>query len=154
MFRCRNALLQNSCYTRHSLKDNTPTTPLRHLTVSNFFILTVGTLLAFLCQLTRYTFFLTYWSRVMHICIGKLTIIGSDNGLLPGLRLAIIWTNVGILLIGPLETNFSEIPIEIQTFSMKKTCLKMLSAKCCPFCLGLNVFCYTCWYSCTMKLTT
>ena len=44
-----------------------------------------------------------------HICVSKLTIIGSDNGLLPGRRQAIIWTNAGILLIGPLGTNFSEI---------------------------------------------
>ena len=41
-----------------------------------------------------------------HICVGKLTIIGSDNGLSPGRRQAIIWTNSGILLIGPLGTNF------------------------------------------------
>ena len=54
--------------------------------------------------------------RVTHICVGKLTIIGSDNGLSPERRQAIIWTNAGILLIGPLETNFSEILIEIQTF--------------------------------------
>ena len=26
---------------------------------------------------------LTHWGRVMHICVSKLTIIGSDNGLLP-----------------------------------------------------------------------
>ena len=37
----------------------------------------------------------------------QLTIIGSDNGLLPGWHQAIIWTNAGILLIGPLVTNFS-----------------------------------------------
>ena len=43
-----------------------------------------------------------------HICVGNLTIIGSDNGLSPGRRQAIIWTNAGILLIGPLGTNFSE----------------------------------------------
>ena len=42
----------------------------------------------------------------MHICVGNLTIIGSDNGLSPGRRQAIIWTNAGILLIGPLGTNF------------------------------------------------
>ena len=52
---------------------------------------------------------LTHWGRVTHICVGNLTIIGSDNGLLPGWRQAIIWTNAGILLIGPLGTNFSEI---------------------------------------------
>ena len=55
-----------------------------------------------------------------HIYVGKLTIIGSDNGLLPERRQAIIWTSAGILLTGPLGTNFSEILIEIQTFSLKK----------------------------------
>ena len=74
-----------------------------------------------------------------HICVSKLTTIGSDNGLLPDRRQAIIWTNAGILLIGPLGTNFCEISIGIQTFSFKKMHLKMSSAKCCPFCLGLNV---------------
>ena len=48
----------------------------------------------------------------------NLTIIGSDNGLSPGRRQAIIWTNDGILLIGPLGTNFNEIVIGIQTFSL------------------------------------
>ena len=49
----------------------------------------------------------------MHICVSKLTSVGSDNGLLPGRRLAIIWTNAAILLIGHLGTNFSEILIKI-----------------------------------------
>ena len=53
----------------------------------------------------------------MHICVGKLSIIGSDNGLSPGRRQAIIWTNARISLIGPLGTNLSEILIGIQTFS-------------------------------------
>ena len=57
---------------------------------------------------------LTHWGRVTHICIGNLTIVGSDNGLSPGRRKAIIWANAGILLIGPLEIMFSEILIEIQ----------------------------------------
>ena len=82
---------------------------------------------------------LTHWGRVTHICVGKLTITGSDNGLSAERRQAIIWTNAGILLIGPLGTNFSEIIIEIQTFSSKKIRLKMSSAKCCSFRLGLNV---------------
>ena len=63
---------------------------------------------------------LTHWGRVTHICVGKLTIIGSDNGLSPGRRQAIIWTNAGILLIGHLGTNFSVKLIEIETFSLKK----------------------------------
>ena len=83
---------------------------------------------------------LTHWGRVTHICVGNLTIIGSDNGLSPDRRQAITWTNVGILLIGPLGTNFSEMLIEIRTFSFKKIHLKMSSGKCRPFCLGLNVF--------------
>ena len=62
------------------------------------------------------SFHLTHWGRVTHICIGKLSDIGSDNGLSPGSRQAITWTNVGILLIRPLRTNFSEFLIEIQTF--------------------------------------
>ena len=49
----------------------------------------------------------------MHICVSNLTIIGSDNGLSPGRRLSIIWTNAEILLIGPFGTHFSEILIEI-----------------------------------------
>ena len=52
---------------------------------------------------------LTHWGRVTHICVCKLTIIGSDNGLSPERRQAIIWTNAGILLIGSLGTNFSDI---------------------------------------------
>ena len=75
-----------------------------------------------------------------HICVGKPTIIGSDYGLSPDRHQAIIWTNAGILLIGPLGTNFSEILTGIQTFSLKKIHLKMSSAKWRPFCLSLNVF--------------
>ena len=82
---------------------------------------------------------LTHWGRVTHICVSKLTIIRSDNGLSPDRRQAIIWTNAGLLLIEPLGTNFSEILIEILTFSFKKMCLKVSSAKRRPFCLGLNV---------------
>ena len=82
---------------------------------------------------------LTHWGRVTHICVGKLTILGSDNGLSPGRRQAIIWTNAWILLIGTLGINFSEILVGIQTFSFKEMRLKMLSAKWRPCCLGLNV---------------
>ena len=82
---------------------------------------------------------LTHWGRATHICVSKLTIIGSDNGLSPERRQVIIWTNAGMLLIGPLGTNFSEILIKIQTFSLKKIRLKMSSAKCCSFRLGLSV---------------
>ena len=51
---------------------------------------------------------------------------GSDNGLSPIRRKAIVWTNAGILLIG---TNFSEILIKIQNFSFTKMHLNMSSTK-------------------------
>ena len=47
---------------------------------------------------------LTDDGRVTHIYVGKLTINGSDNGLAPSRRQAIIWTNDGILLMGSLLT--------------------------------------------------
>ena len=55
------------------------------------------------------------WGRVTHICVGHLTVIGSDNSLSPGRGHAIIWTDAGILLIGPSETD-----IKNHTFSFKK----------------------------------
>ena len=67
---------------------------------------------------------LTHWSRVTHIWVGKLTSIGSDSGLSPGRREAIIWTNAGMLLIGHLETNLNEMLLEIRTSSLKKMRLK------------------------------
>ena len=75
-----------------------------------------------------------------YICIGKLTIIGSDDGLLPGQYQAFIWINAGIVLIGPLGTNFSEILFTMQTFSFKKMCMNMLSGKLCPFCPCQAIF--------------
>ena len=41
-----------------------------------------------------------------HICIRKLTIIASDNGLSPDHCRAIIWTNAGINLIQSIGTMF------------------------------------------------
>ena len=45
----------------------------------------------------------SHWSRVTHICVSKLTIVGSDNGLLLGRGHATIWSNAWMLLIGPFE---------------------------------------------------
>ena len=81
---------------------------------------------------------LTHWGRVTHICVSNLTIISSD-GLLPGRRQAIIWSNAGILLIRSLGTNFSEILSKIHTFSFKKMHFIMSSAKWRQVCLSLNV---------------
>ena len=82
---------------------------------------------------------LAHWGRVTHICVSKLTIIGSDNGLSPSRCQAIIWTNAAILVIGPMGTNFSEILIEFYAFSFLKMRLQLSSVKWRPFCLGLNV---------------
>ena len=82
---------------------------------------------------------LTHWGRATHVCVGNLTTIGSDNGLSPDRRQAIIWTNAGILSIGPLRINFSEISMEIQTSSFRKMRLNSSSAKWRPSCLGLTV---------------
>ena len=93
---------------------------------------------------------LTHW--------GKTTIIGSDNGLSPGRRQAIIWTNAGILLIGTLGTNFSEILFKCHSFSFKKMHMKILSGKWRPSCLGLNVlslsWCVVLCYHCKTMLNT
>ena len=69
----------------------------------------------------------TDWFLLEDICVSEIIIIGSDNGLSPSRRQAIIWTNAGILLIGPLGTNFSEILIGIHTFSFKKMHWKLSS---------------------------
>ena len=74
----------------------------------------------------------------MHICVSKLAIIGSDNGLSPGRRQAIIYTNAGILLIQTSETNLSEILSGIHTFSFKKMHWKCHLQNGGPFCHGLN----------------
>ena len=53
---------------------------------------------------------------IHNICLGKLNIIDSDDGLSSGRRQAIIWTNAKILLIRVLGTIFGEILIEIHIF--------------------------------------
>ena len=75
---------------------------------------------------------LTHRSRVTRTRVSKLTIIGSDIGLPPGQRQALLETM--------LESNFSEFLLEIHIFSFEKMHLKMSSGKWRPFCLGLNVY--------------
>ena len=81
----------------------------------------------------------THTSRAMHLWVSDPTNIDSDNGLLPGECPTIISTNAGILLVGPLQTNFNDILFEIQKFSCNKMNLKMLSVKWQPYCLSLTV---------------
>ena len=79
---------------------------------------------------------LPHRDRVAHICVNKLTSIGSDNGLSPNWHKAIIWTSGESLLIRSFGTNLSENLIEIHTFSFKKIYLKMSSGKWWPFILS------------------
>ena len=74
-----------------------------------------------------------------HLCVSKLTIIDSDNGLSPGRRQAFIWINAKIIINSDLRNKLSEILSRIYTFSFKKMHFKMSSGKWRPFCLGLNV---------------
>ena len=82
---------------------------------------------------------LNHWGQVTYICVSKISINDSGNGLSPARRQAIIWTNAGIWLSWTLGTNVSEILREIHTVSFKKMHLRMSSAKWRQFCLGLNV---------------
>ena len=41
-----------------------------------------------------FSWVLTHWGRVTHICVDNLPITVSDNGLSPGRRQAIVWTNI------------------------------------------------------------
>ena len=78
---------------------------------------------------------LTHWGRVMHLCVGKLTTIGWDNGLSPGRLHAIIWTNAGIL-----GTNFNEIFTKFMHFHSKRIwkCLpELVSILSRPQCVNL-----------------
>ena len=61
--------------------------------------------------------------------------LGSDNGLSHVWQQAILWINAGLLLTGPLATNFSESWTKKLKFSYKKMDLKMSSGKRRPFCL-------------------
>ena len=63
---------------------------------------------------------LIHWGRVTHICVSKLTIIDSDNGLAPSRRQAIIWTSAVILLIGPLGINSVKYQSKFKHFHSRK----------------------------------
>ena len=70
------------------------------------------------------------------MCVGNLTIVGSDNGLSPGRRQAIIWTNIA-------NWTFKK-QILVEIFPFTKMHLKVSSALWRSFCLGINVLiCYT-----------
>ena len=70
---------------------------------------------------------LNHWGRVMHICVGNLTIIGSA----PSHYL----NQCCNIVRNKLQWNFHQ----IKTFSLKKMRSKVSSGKRRPSCLGLNV---------------
>ena len=73
---------------------------------------------------------LTHWGRVTHRCISKLNTIDSDNGLSPGRRQAIIWTNAGTLLIGPLGKNpLENVVVKLTAILSRPQCVKSASHK-------------------------
>ena len=88
-----------------------------------------------------------------HISVSKLTISGSDDGLLPGRYQAFIWTNAWLWLIGPLGTNFSEISIEIHIFHSRKCIWKCRQEIGVRFVLASMCSTYSKWwnleYGCT-----
>ena len=101
--------------------------------------------------ITKLTFLHSDWGRVttqwwrswpLHICVSKLTSIGSDNGLSPDRRQAIIWTNAGILLIGPLHGSRLQWNLNrnLYRFIQENAALENIVWNWRPFCLGLNVF--------------
>ena len=82
---------------------------------------------------------------VLHICVSELGKYCSGNGLLPVQHQAITWTNAGLLLIGPLGTNFSEIQIKMQLFSFTKMHLNLSAEKWWPFCPGGDELTHSGW---------
>ena len=85
---------------------------------------------------------LTHWGQGMHICVSKLTIIGSDNGLLLGQCQAFIWTNIvkivnwtlGNKLQGNLNQNLN---IFIQKNAFENVVWKMAAILSGPQCVNV-----------------
>ena len=77
---------------------------------------------------------LTHWGRVMHICICKLTIIGSDNGLVTSHYLNQWWNIVNRTLGNKLQWNLNRnLYILIQGNALQNVVWKWR-----PFCLSFN----------------
>ena len=91
------------------------------------------------CSKSGSFYFLTHWGLVTKYGLIDLVQHRSGNGFLSIWCQAITLTNVHLSTIGPQGTNFNEIWTKVRSFSFKKIHLKMSSAKCLPFCSGLNV---------------
>ena len=84
---------------------------------------------------------LTHRGRAMHICVSKLTIIASDNGLSPGQCQAIIWNNaVNWILRNKLQWNFDEnSDIFFQENALESVVRKMAAILSQPQCVNISV---------------
>ena len=89
-------------------------------------------------KMYAYNLCLTHLPLELLICVSESGQhwYGSENGLLPIRRQAIISTNTVLLSIRPLGTNFSENLIIMKNFSFTKMHLKTSSAKWRSFCPG------------------
>ena len=91
---------------------------------------------------------LTHCDRMTHICVGKLTIIGSENGLSPRRRQANIWTNAGSFLIESLEQTSMKYQSEFKYFHWRKCAenvvCEMTSILSRPRCVNRALFFISC----------
>ena len=88
-----------------------------------------------------------------HICVSYLNITGSNNGLSPDWRQAIIWINDRKLLIGPISTSFCGLLVEINIFSFKKTHLNIICLMSAILSRPQYVNSPSCWASLTCLLS-
>ena len=81
--------------------------------------------------------FLMHWGRVTHICVSKLTIIGSDNGLLLSHYLNQCWNVVNSNLRNKLQWNLKRNScIFIQENAFQNVVCEMASILCRPQCVN------------------
>ena len=85
---------------------------------------------------TRYLMFsnkpttrLTHWGRVTHICVNKLTIIGSDNDLSLGLRKTFRWNFKRNSYIFIQENSFENVVWEVATILSRPQCVNRMWLK-------------------------
>ena len=77
-----------------------------------------------LCSIMRLKHGLTHWGRVTHICVSKLTILGSDNGFLLARDVANIFKSVLSLLYRRRMSGFRVPFIYVgTTYSFDRICL-------------------------------
>ena len=93
------------------------------------------------CGIMKYNFFIalvTYWGWVMHLCVSKLPIIDSDNGLW------LVWGQVSSepmltdCQLNPQEQTWVKFESKCNNFHSRKFNLKMDCCKMVAICFSLN----------------